>query len=63
MSLQWIIGIMSLKGVVFGGGDDVCARAWPYAGYVFLILTSFVTSTMLELLLIIEGCRGAIGVI
>lgn len=56
--MQWIIGILSLKGVVFRGGDDVCARAWPYAGYVFLILASFVASTVLEICLIKEGCKG-----
>lgn len=49
---------MSLKGVVVGGGDDVCARSWPHAGYVWLILASFVAATMLEFLLIIDGCRG-----
>eukprot|EP00892_Ulva_mutabilis_P011439 jgi/Ulvmu1/8668/UM047_0006.1 len=56
----WIVGILSLKGVVIGGGEDVCARAWPYAGYVFLILACFVTATTSECFLIREGCRGSL---
>lgn len=38
----------------------MCARSWPHAGYVWLILASFVAATMLEFLMIVEGCRGVV---